>query len=427
MIDVVVSLSSSRLLFAIEEWFRGYEWRIIPGISDHDPSHLLVGFSQEKQHEFHAHFELDPLFWDESNEDWSSWKERLKGDTSHCMDDLGLVLEKCFYLLARVDEYFPDVVDEHGRFMPACAIQQHWRGVEVPYIDVWKQQWWNEMQAKGFYFPHPTSSYTMTVDVDSAYAYLHKGLYRSAGGLFQDVVGLNWTNALRRVKTWMRMVPDAYDTYSHIHETVSTNRPFGLNYFFLLADFGKYDKGLPWDSRGLKKLMRGLQEQGKEVGIHPGYASLYDSEVLKIQTDRFLSLTDKRLTNSRFHYLRMDISWSYRQLLKAGISRDFTMGFATQAGFRAGTSKVFRWFDLLCNRSTELEVVPFVFMDITLRKYEGLSVEEAKRRIDFFCRSIQEVEGDFCVLWHNESLSEIHGWQGWRPVFSYAMQRMLSR
>jgi hypothetical protein len=72
---------------------------------------------------------------------------------------------------------------------------------------------------------------------------------------------------------------------------------------------------------------------------------------------------------------------------------------------------------LLREKETELTVFPFIVMDVTCRKYQGLSPEQAIAEISVLKGRVKEVSGTFTSLWHNESLSEWNGWEGWRRVY----------
>jgi len=105
------------------------------------------------------------------------------------------------------------------------------------------------------------------------------------------------------------------------------------------------------------------------------------------------------------------------QLLKLGISEDYTMGFASLAGFRAGTCTPFFFFDLSRNRRTKLLIQPFQVMDVTLKNYLQMEPEEAGQLIEELMMEVKKVGGTFISLWHNESLKDSGQWLGWRKIF----------
>ena len=66
---------------------------------------------------------------------------------------------------------------------------------------------------------------------------------------------------------------------------------------------------------------------------------------------------------------------------KAGIVEDYSMGYPSHAGFRAGTCNPFRFYDLPGERESELQIMPFQVMDRTLKDYMKLTPGEAVNKI----------------------------------------------
>ena len=71
------------------------------------------------------------------------------------------------------------------------------------------------------------------------------------------------------------------------------------------------------------------------------------------------------------------------------------MGYAEQTGFRAGTARAHKWFDLEENKTTDLTIHPFVYMDGTLNEYLNLSIQESKNRIQELFEEVKTYGGDF--------------------------------
>jgi hypothetical protein len=121
--------------------------------------------------------------------------------------------------------------------------------------------------------------------------------------------------------------------------------------------------------------------------------------------------------HSRQHYLRLSLPDTYRNLLKAGITDDYSMGFPDYPGFRAATSRPFPFFDLSVNEATSLQVHPLALMDGSLRDYLLLTPEEGLSRALLVLENVKKSGGIFTSLWHNTSLSEETGWQGWKEMY----------
>jgi hypothetical protein len=113
---------------------------------------------------------------------------------------------------------------------------------------------------------------------------------------------------------------------------------------------------------------------------------------------------------------------TYRSLEGAGIQRDFSMGYPDAIGFRAGIARPYPWYDLEQERISQLQVVPFQLMDVTLAGYLDLPVEKAKTLAGEIIAQTKSVNGQFCYIWHNSSFSHHHGWKGWEDVLRQVLQ-----
>jgi hypothetical protein len=188
-------------------------------------------------------------------------------------------------------------------------------------------------------------------------------------------------------------------------------------YFFLLADEGKYDRNLPYTNPAIRDLVKTTQKQ-YHVGIHPGMSSNQSLHTLEAEKKRLEQLTGQACTKSRQHYLYLRFPETYQRLINAGIQEDYSMGYASQVGFRAGTCLPFRFYDLEKEAVTELTVVPFAFMDATLHLYLGLNEQASLEKVQGLVNEIRRVNGLCMSLWHNETLGGMWHWEQWEQVYS---------
>ena len=56
-------------------------------------------------------------------------------------------------------------------------------------------------------------------------------------------------------------------------------------------------------------------------------------------------------------------------------------------------------------------------MDTTLQKYMKLTPEQAVEQYRSIINDVRRVDGTFCCIVHNQNLSELFGWEGWRNVY----------
>ncbi|MFO7617706.1 MAG: polysaccharide deacetylase family protein, partial [Bacteroidales bacterium] len=176
------------------------------------------------------------------------------------------------------------------------------------------------------------------------------------------------------------------------------------------------DKNIHPANRHFRQLVARLADHS-DTGLHPSYASNLNPTLLDKEVETLAGMTGKPVVCSRQHYLKIRFPETYRNLIRAGIREDFSLGFADRAGFRAGIANPFRHFDLRENIPTQLTVYPFQVMDTTLRHYMQLDPIQAISLIRRIIDTTREVGGTFISLWHNESLSEWKTWRGWSRVY----------
>ena len=193
-----------------------------------------------------------------------------------------------------------------------------------------------------------------------------------------------------------------------------------LLFFALLADYSQYDKPLNYLNPHMRSLLQHLGDHAK-MGIHPGYGTLEEPAKADVEVKRLEQILHRAIVRSRFHFLRLRLPQSYRILQHAGIRHDYTMGYPDAIGFRAGISGTYPFYDLERDQETEMMIHPFCVMDTTMQKYLALSPEEAVEAYGRLIADVRAVGGTYCCIVHNQNLSELFGWQGWRAVY----ERML--
>jgi hypothetical protein len=185
-----------------------------------------------------------------------------------------------------------------------------------------------------------------------------------------------------------------------------------------LGDYGKFDKNVSHENNGFQKLIQKLAME-YEVGIHPSFASFRHGCHGKVirENERLEKIVGRKISKSRQHYLNLKFPKTYQNLIKAGITEDYTLGYPDQSGFRAGICTPFNFYDLENEETTNLLVVPFQVMDGTLRNYLKLSPEEAFKETEMLMNEVKRVGGTFVSIWHNETVNDSGEWKGYREVF----------
>lgn len=322
-----------------------------------------------------------------------------------------------FYLLSRYEEYLPFNKDTHERFTAPESLAFKCDFLQKPLINLWSLQFSKILLKKypQLQFSSPKYNFQPTYDIDFAWSYQNKGFVRSAGGYLRDISKMDFTILKERFLVQTNQQIDPFYTFDYL-EKLHQKHQLSPIWFFLLGDYGDFDKNISSKNKAFQNLIKSINQQ-YQTGIHPSYQSNSAVAILKIEKERLEKITQKKVSQSRQHFLKLNLPETYKNLLKTGITDDYTMGYASQIGFRASIATPFFWYDLKSEQTTNLCIHPFQIMDVTLQQYLKLSTEQA---IDQSVQLIQEtksVGGTFVSLWHNSSFSNEEKWRGWKRVY----------
>lgn len=332
------------------------------------------------------------------------------------------VFAASFYLVSRYEEYLPHIRDEHDRFDAKDSLAYMNGFLQKPVVNIWAQ-WIRELLLNKYpdlHFPEKKYEFISTIDIDNAYAYREKGFTRSIGGYLKSIVSLDFQEIKERSKVLLGLQKDPYDTYEFQLKMLRKYK-FRSIYFLLLGDYGVNDKNLPVESEKFQSLIKMLGDYS-EVGIHPSYGSNKNKEQLKIEVDRLSKILHRDITQSRQHFLKLTLPDTYRNLIDLDIRHDYTMGFASQVGFRASICTPFNFYDLDMELETNLKVHSFAVMEGTLKYYMKVEPEDAMKKIRPLIDEVKAVNGSFISLWHNDTLNDKKLWKGWKAVYEEMIQ-----
>jgi len=328
-----------------------------------------------------------------------------------------------FFLLSRYEEYLPHIKDRFHRFPAEKSLAYQHGFLKTPIIEYWLNELLKLICEKfpDFKFKEKIFQFVNTIDVDNAFCYKEKGFLRTLGGTFRSLVDLNFSDLKNRFQVLLGHQKDPYDTYDYL---ISIQKRYGFDtiYFFLLGDYGYNDKNIDYTNKNFRILIKSMSDYAV-VGIHPSWASNSEPKKLSIEVKRLRNIVNREVRHSRQHFLRLELPTTYRRLIDLGIKEDYSMGYASQVGFRAGTSLPFYFYDLDMETHTQLLVHPFAIMDGTLNEYLQLTTDEAQYLIKDLMDSVKKVNGRFLSLWHNETLSENRNWDTWKKVYEYILEQ----
>jgi hypothetical protein len=322
-----------------------------------------------------------------------------------------------FYFVSRYEEYLPYLKDKYDRFDAKESIAYKYHFLQKPLVNIWALAIADIIKQRytDFHFRKHQFKYTPTIDIDLFYAYKLKGFLRTAGGYFKSLSERDYKGIIERTKVLSGMIKDPFDTYSFQNELHKKHNLSPI-YFILVGDYAHYDKNIPYQNKHFHSLIKSLGDDA-EIGIHPSYESNNDSNKLTTEIQRLSKILNKEITKSRQHFLKLNLPYTYRNLINNDITDDYTMGYASEIGFRAAICSPFNFYDLDMDAETNLRIHPFAIMEGTLKDYRNISNPDVLDYIKPVINNVKQVNGNLLTLWHNESLSNQKRWVGWNKIY----------
>lgn len=326
------------------------------------------------------------------------------------------VFSAIFYLLSRYEEYYTHTPDKHGRYPATESILYSNGWLQRPLVDEWIHALRGELEKTyRMKLPEPSFSFSATYDIDMAYSHLHKGVGRIAGAFLRALLQADLRQINQRTRVLKKKQKDPYDSFRWMRQI---HREYGISptYFVLSAlRTTRFDKNIHPQHPAMVRVIKNLAKEGM-VGIHPSYYAT-DGPAMQQEKHVLEQITGQGTAISRQHYIRAMMPHTQRMLMAQGITDDYSMGYGTHLGFRAGTGSPFPWYDLEQEQQTKLRIHPFCFMDTTARFDAALDAHQAFERLEAMTATLRKTGGVLVTVFHNFSLGTAEEWKGWRQAY----------
>lgn len=334
--------------------------------------------------------ELIYLFWNE--------------EKSHLQYD---IFSSIFYFVSCYQEWQPFKNDAHQRFEANQSIQFKHNVHLKPIVNYWIEELKHALKKHDntILFPAKEFKYISTIDVDNLYAYKQKGLVRTIGAIFKDVLTFNFSNLNKRISVLLKKQSDPFDIYAKLGE-ITAKQKTPLIYFFLQRTGNSFDRTVNPNSNAFKGVFATLTAYGNTIGLHPSYYSSENETMMAAEFEIIRKNSNQEIALSRQHYLRFNIKTTPKQLIKNGVIADFTLGFASCAGYRAGTFTPFKYYDFENETATNLLMVPFAVMDGVYFIYSTEGAAKAQDEILDMAQEAKKLNGIFITVFHERSFDD---------------------
>ena len=337
-----------------------------------------------------------------------------------------------FFMLTRWEEALETKLDLHHRFPGSEAIVVKSGFILRPIVDEYialLRHWilvlsGVEALAKGYTLPVQSNSCKLvfSCDVDMPYYWRSKPLWKSLGGRWLQHRNLG--ESIRDYKSYQAVsrgeARDPFDTFEYLMN-LAEKHDTRFQFNFIGGGQTKFEGTYKINDPKIAALIKQMQTRGHAIGLHPSYDAYKDAAMMVNEKHAVEQVSGITISASRQHYLRFSVPETWRHLAASGITTDSTMGYAGEPGFRCGTCKPFPVFDIERRETLNLLEQPLLIMDVSFRMYKKFNIAESIALGQTIKSEVQKHGGELVVLWHNSSLSEVDGWNGWNQVLESLM------
>ena len=325
-----------------------------------------------------------------------------------------------FFLLSRYEEYLPHVKDIHGRFSPKDSIAFQNGFLQKPVVDIWALKLLDALKERFPDLEYKNKSYDFisVIDVATSHCYANRGVIRGLAGMLMDIGTFKFKRVYDRIAVGLNRQKDPYDNYA---ELIALHKKYNVkcNFFFQYADYSKYDKNVSTNSIKFKSLIKYVADY-VPVSLAASYSSFSDLELLKKEKANLEVVINRPVNNCKMRYNRVDVPQTYRNLIAAEFTNDYTMGYTFELGFRAGTCTPFQFYDIPLEVKQPIKVHPFAIHDISLSKIK--KDQEVLRQVQLITNEVRKVNGTLITMFSNEVLGNKED-RDWMNVYTEVIKQ----
>ena len=333
------------------------------------------------------------------------------GDTIVVHADL---VASAYFLLSRYEEMLHrDLRDVHGRF-PGCESLPCRAGfIDRPIVDEYGKllrKWLNDSGVEVKATPVFIKKVNLTHDIDAPF---YCRTWRNVARIVlsgQSTVAAAVRDKNKPVEQDLNYTyPWLFEQNKALISAIGRDRCESI-LFFRAGGTDEHDKPhYNLYGKDIRSLFDLCRKNGAAVGLHSSYQAGIDPSLILSEKNHLEDAFGAVVTQNRNHFLASREPEDMEYLEKAGVTDDYTMGYADIAGFRLGTASSVHYINPVTRRlSTSLTLHPLTIMDGTLneRQYMNLISEDAESYCGRLIENVRNTNGELTILWHNTSAIE---------------------
>ncbi len=319
-----------------------------------------------------------------------------------------------YFLITRYEETVNSARDVHGRFPFSESTLHKLNYLHKPIVDEYGKILRTYLRKCGIDIPEPQQGFSkiyLTHDVDKISQY--RNVRGFGGGILRSIKRMDFKALIRVFRSACCGVKyDPLYTFEWLFEQNSKISE-AETIVFVKSSHSKIEEDQPCYnifSKEAQYLIAHCKQDKATIGLHASYQSGKETEVIAHDKQALeQALGGETIRINRHHYLRSCEPADMQALIDAGITDDFTMGFADYAGFRLGTCSAVQWINPHTQELTNLTLHPLTIMEFSLvaPKYMNLSYEKALEYSTLLVEEVYKNGGELVLLWHNPAVSTL--------------------
>lgn len=280
-----------------------------------------------------------------------------------------------FYLLSRYEEYLPHVKDELGRFPASESLAGMYHFLQQPVVDIWISRFAVILKSlfPSITFKDISHKSHLMVTVPRAFKYKKLGFLRTMGGYLKDLGKLRLQEVLRRTQVLLGVRKDPYDTFGWL-TNVQRHEQQQFEVFFQIGDYGQSGKNIKHSKRRFQHVIKMVGDYCK-VGLLVSPQAAMDRFSLDVERKRLEEIIHRPTKSMHISDYKISLPHVYRDAVDQEIQDDYTMGYASVIGFRAGTSQSFLFYDLDYEIQTPLMIHPVCMQSDSIINYKNHTID----------------------------------------------------
>lgn len=322
-----------------------------------------------------------------------------------------------YFLISRYEEMVSkNIRDDHGRFPGKASLPYRAGFIDRPLVDEYGRLLRQQLRETGIEVPEPPKQIKkvyITHDVD------HIAHFRDVKGLLGGLI-----RSLKRPKEGPKAMksffgglrfdpwytfPFLFNIDTELRTKLTPERCEIIT--FIRSGGSKYKQDKPAANLihpDYKNLFRYCKRKNISLGLHASYEVGIHPYYITDEKNKLERLTKTPINYNRNHYLTSREPMDMLSLIAAGITDDFTMGYADMAGFRLGTCRPVKYIDLKNMQVTGLTLHSLPVMDRTLsdKRYMYMNAHDAFQYCTQLIDNVEQYNGEIALLWHNNTVEK---------------------